>query len=140
MYLLAGHCFLPICLLTEDELLDDTLLLVMYILLILLFFTLPSMTLPILLPCSAAKLLLCCTLKDKRKKGVIWSSGISEHWLWVWSVYGHMEGDGMMEGRNSHGGKQAGFLEAGRAVSCEMLHRKRKRHNLGRFCFLCFVL
>lgn len=58
MYLLAGHRFLPICLLTEDELLDDTLLLVMYILLILLFFALPSMALPILLPCSAAKLLL----------------------------------------------------------------------------------
>lgn len=58
MYLLAGHCFLPICLLTEDELLDDPLLLVMYILPILLFFALPSMTFPILLPCSAAKLML----------------------------------------------------------------------------------
>lgn len=56
MYLLTGHCFLPIWLLAEDELLDDTLLLVMYILL--LFFALPSMALPILLPCSAAKLLL----------------------------------------------------------------------------------
>lgn len=58
MYLLAGLCFLSICLLTEDELLDDTLLLVMYILLILLFFALPSMTLPVFLPCRAARLLL----------------------------------------------------------------------------------
>lgn len=58
MYLLAGLRFLSICLLTEDELLDDTLLLVMYILLILFFFALPSMTLPVFLPCRTARLLL----------------------------------------------------------------------------------